>query len=108
MLITDYSSTSLDFMLLGRPILSFAPDLNEYARGYLYSFRDVFPGHISETFDDLLGAVDKLYTDYEFYRECVGVARRVFHLFHEHGRNNISVNLVEDILSMRSAGVIEV
>lgn len=107
MLITDYSSTALDFMLTKRPIVSFAPDLDEYSRGYLYSFRDVFPGPILRTFDDLLVSVEKIYTDASFRRECIQIADRVSHLFHEPGRRDISANLVEDLLLVRDMRLIE-
>jgi len=108
MLITDYSSTSLDFMLMERPILSFAPDLSEYTRGYLYSFRDVFPGIVLESYSDLLDAVCKVYTDEEFRSDCVQIAGSVFHLFHEYGRKDISAKIVENIFLERSSGVVEV
>ena len=45
-LITDYSSTMLDFSLLDRPILLFPYDLDEYkrVRGMYYNLEDIAPG----------------------------------------------------------------
>src|SRR5678816_3948461 len=55
LLVTDYSSCAIDFMLTGRPAISFAYDHDQYAnseRGLFYDLEHVFPGlsliHISE------------------------------------------------------------
>ncbi|MEP5760208.1 MAG: CDP-glycerol glycerophosphotransferase family protein [Litoreibacter sp.] len=61
MLITDYSSCFIDFMLTERPMISFAYDLEAYKlreRGLFYELEDVFPGPVSKTFDDLMAALD--------------------------------------------------
>ena len=61
-LITDYSSAFIDFMLLRKPILSFAYDYEEYSlkeRGVFYSLTNVFPGEICVTFKALILALSK-------------------------------------------------
>ena len=44
MLFTDYSSSMFDMMLLDRPCLIYAPDIEKYDRGYYFNFKDLpFP-----------------------------------------------------------------
>ena len=70
-LITDYSSTMVDFSLLDRPILLFPYDLEEYIekRGMYYNLEDIAPGPLLFTFDDLLEAlrdideIEKIYAE---------------------------------------------
>lgn len=48
-LITDYSSCFIDFMLTGKPEICFAYDYESYAtdeRGLFYDLKDVFPGPV--------------------------------------------------------------
>lgn len=55
LLITDYSSIMFDFACLGRPILLYAYDYQEYrsTRGSYFDLRDIPPGHISFDMEDL-------------------------------------------------------
>ena len=55
-LITDYSSVWVDFLLLDRPIVSYCPDISNYkkTRGLLYDYDLVFPGKINVTFESFL------------------------------------------------------
>jgi CDP-glycerol glycerophosphotransferase (TagB/SpsB family) len=55
-LVTDYSSVWVDFLLLDRQIVSYCPDLLDYNenRGFLYDYKYIFPGKINETFDSFL------------------------------------------------------
>ena len=54
--ITDYSSIAIDFSLTGRPILWFAPDLEQYAadRGLYEPYEVTTEGHYAETWDELI------------------------------------------------------
>ena len=61
-LITDYSSCFIDFMLTGKPMLSFAYDFDRYIsqeRGLFYDMEMVFPGAICKTFDTLSSELEK-------------------------------------------------
>lgn len=60
-LVTDYSSVALDFLLLRRPILYFMPDVAEYAgsRGFTIDPRSL-PGTITHDPESLLAALDRL------------------------------------------------
>ena len=50
-LITDYSSVLFEYSLLKRPMIFFAPDLENYAseRGFYFGYRDFVPGKVVKT-----------------------------------------------------------
>ena len=58
-LISDYSSSMIDYSILERPILSFAYDKDEYAdkEGFFVPLDEALEGMIYETEDELLGAI---------------------------------------------------
>tara|TARA_B100001250_G_C19711912_1_gene749627 strand:+ start:133 stop:1260 length:1128 start_codon:yes stop_codon:yes gene_type:complete len=55
-LVTDYSSVWIDFLLMDRPIVSYCPDFFNYAnnRGLMYDYNSIFPGKINESFESFL------------------------------------------------------
>ena len=55
-LVTDYSSVWIDFLLMDRQIVSYCPDLLNYVenRGFLYDYNYIFPGKINQTFESFL------------------------------------------------------
>lgn len=59
LLITDYSSIILEYSLLGRPMLFFAPDLEAYRadRDVYMPYEQFVPGRIVQTFDELVAAI---------------------------------------------------
>lgn len=63
-LISDYSSCLVDFMLTGRPVISFAYDLDHYStqeRGLFYDLDQVLPGPVARDFGQLATALDGLF-----------------------------------------------
>jgi CDP-glycerol glycerophosphotransferase (TagB/SpsB family) len=61
LLVTDYSSCAIDFMLTGRPVVSFAYDHDRYAhseRGLFYDLEHVFPGPVCRDFAQLESALE--------------------------------------------------
>ena len=63
-LITDYSSCFIDYMLTGKPAVSFAYDYESYAnveRGSFYDLEFVFPGPVCRTFHGLGTALETLF-----------------------------------------------
>lgn len=62
LLITDYSGCFFDFLLLDRPLVSFAHDFSEYisGRGFTYDFETVFPGPICTDFQQLIDLLPAL------------------------------------------------
>jgi CDP-ribitol ribitolphosphotransferase / teichoic acid ribitol-phosphate polymerase len=59
LLITDYSSIVFEFATLGRPMLFFAFDLDEYVatRDFYEPYETFVPGRIVRTFPDLVDAI---------------------------------------------------
>lgn len=59
LLITDYSSICMDFVLLKKPCLFYAFDLEEYERerSFFFSYEDYVPGKTAKTFDGLLDMI---------------------------------------------------
>lgn len=55
-LVTDYSSVFLDYLLLDRPIVFHAPDLETYRadRGFYYDYESFVPGPVADDTDSLL------------------------------------------------------
>ena len=75
-LITDYSSTMLDFSLLDRPILLFPYDLEDYkkSRGMYYDLEDIAPGPLLYNFQDLIKGIrniDKINEEYKQRRNKI-------------------------------------
>ncbi len=63
-LISDYSSCLVDFMLTGKPVVSFAYDLDRYSteeRGLFYDLDEVLPGPVCRDFGDLSAALDTVF-----------------------------------------------
>lgn len=59
-LITDYSSCFIDYMLTGKPMLSFAYDLDSYIndeRGMFYDLDFSFPGPVCKTFESFYSSL---------------------------------------------------
>lgn len=86
LLITDYSSIWVDFLLLERPILGFCPDLDEYLkqRGFLYDFQNIFPGPIASTGNELINNIDVHLQDSRS-NTLLSNQDPICRMFHKHG-----------------------
>ncbi len=84
-LITDYSSIWLDFLLLGRPIIAFIYDWNEYKedRGLIYDYEQIFPGPQIHKFSELTPALKKALKDgmSEFFKRKYRNALSMFYAY---------------------------
>ena len=58
--LTDYAGAALDVAVTGRPVVSFAPDLEVAAPGLALDMEHVFPGPVCRTFDELTHALDRV------------------------------------------------
>lgn len=95
-LITDYSSVWLDFLLTNKPIISFQFDKETYRddRGFLYNVDNIFPGETIETFDCLLKSLgNALFSDKsDDHRYQI-----IKTMFHEYSDGNNCKRIVEFI-----------
>ena len=66
--ITDYSSVVFEYSLLGKPIIFYAYDINDYdlERGFYYKYEDFVPGPIVYNMKELVNAIKNIEKfDYE-------------------------------------------
>lgn len=57
-MLTDYSSVALDFATRGKPVISFAHDLELARDGLLYDLDHFFPGPVCKDFESLVDNLD--------------------------------------------------
>ena len=90
LLITDYSSCMYEFMLMKKPMLFFAYDLERYAvsRGFHRDYASNVPGKICRSFDELLTAMRE--EDYAF--EKVG---QMLPTYFDHADTNSSDRVID-------------
>jgi CDP-glycerol glycerophosphotransferase len=83
LLITDYSSVYLDFLLTGRPIVFLNPDLETYRRerGFMFDYDRYTPGPKAATFAEFIQAMDQSLGGPDRWREERARAAAVFHRF---------------------------
>ena len=63
-MITDYSSTMFDYSLLGRPMIFYAYDIEEYAgqlRGFYFDFEKEAPGPVCRSTEELAQAIEEAF-----------------------------------------------
>lgn len=84
LLITDYSSIYIDYLLLDRPIVHFAYDVAEYReeRGFLYDLEEAFAGPCARSFEDLLTHMEEALKAPNTH---VQKRSNAYRLFHQHG-----------------------
>lgn len=82
-LVTDYSSIYIDYLLLDRPIIHFLYDVDAYLkeRGLLYSLDEAVGGQVVKTFDDLLRELERALEEPAF---AAGQREKASALFHQH------------------------
>lgn len=54
LLITDYSSTVVEYVLLQKPVILFAYDLDQYDRGFYRNYEETAPGEIAHNRQELM------------------------------------------------------
>lgn len=69
LLITDYSSIYIDYLMLNKPILFLPYDKVEYidSRGFNFDYDKITPGPKPDTFLNFLLEIDKSLSDIEYY-----------------------------------------
>ncbi|MPZ26652.1 MAG: glycosyltransferase [Micromonosporaceae bacterium] len=80
-LVTDYSTISLDFLNTGRPVLYYTYDLASYRdslRGFYFDLEGEGPGPVLETTGEVVGALQDLDAVQDQYRERYEKFRQVY------------------------------
>jgi len=86
LLITDYSSIYFDFLLLDRPVIFSAFDLDEYTKndqGMYESFESVAAGYIAKNWDEILEWILKLKENPDLYKKERKQIRDRFHKYQD-------------------------
>ena len=71
-LISDYSSTYIDYLLLDRPLIFYNFDYEDYLqndREMYYDYDEVTPGYKAATFDELMTELDSIAKDEDHFVE---------------------------------------
>lgn len=81
-LITDYSSIYIDFLLTDRPVLPFTYDIDSYVseRGFLYDLDDALPASWFRTADELVTRLDEALSGRGMEPQRYEAAKRLFHV----------------------------
>ncbi len=95
-LVSDYSAVIFDFSILEKPIILYAPDLEEYKanRGLYYNYEEFAPGPICYTKEDMVGVIKNEEYQVEKVRQ---MKRRFFD--HQDGRS--TGRIVDEIEGLR-------
>ena len=61
LLVTDYSSVCFEYALLNKPMLFYAPDLEEYTsqRDFYYDYKDFIPGQLATSQEEMIEFIRK-------------------------------------------------
>ena len=80
-LVTDYSSIYIDYLLTDRPVIHFAYDLESYCagRGLLYEPEHAFAGPVARTFDELLTSLDEALSQPQLHADQRARSKKLFH-----------------------------
>ncbi|MFV0447971.1 MAG: CDP-glycerol glycerophosphotransferase family protein [Vibrio sp.] len=99
LLITDYSSAYIDFMVTKKPIISFAYDRNSYLneeRGLFYQFESAMPGPICESFNELMSELDKFSVHSQLIDE--DKYQSILSMFYKYLDGNNSTRVINKIM----------
>lgn len=88
-LITDYSGIFYDFLLLERPMLFYAPDLEEYeqSRGFYGDYKSHVPGPVTTSSDEFVTSLAEILQGQDRFQTKRAALRDEFHL-HQDGRSS--------------------
>ena len=80
-LVTDYSSVFVDYLLLDRPLVFFTYDLDEYrhSRGFAFDFSEHAPGPRAESTEDFVETVEAVLAGIDEHGPDRAQVRREFH-----------------------------
>ena len=97
LLIVDFSSIWIDYLLLHRPIVGFAKDYSHYIdneRGFIYPFEKIFPDTFYTSIADLTKHIDNLLSSKIFDKEY----KEAISFFHTYPLNSDFKNMLTSTL----------
>lgn len=101
LLITDYSSTYIDYLLLDRPIIFYDFDYDSYIekdREMYFPYEEVTPGIKAEIFDELMEGMQQVFLGTDEFKDERKIVRNLFYC--EKGQKAVGVELLEKIQSL--------
>lgn len=101
-LITDYSSIYIDFLLLKRPIIFLPYDKEKYLskRGFNFDYDKVTPGHKPETMNEFTGILEEIFEGRDLYKEDRELVNDIFNEISYPCSKEICMN-VKEILEIK-------
>ena len=98
-LITDYSSTMFEYLILNRPILGIAADLQKYSKipGLLYDYETIFPGPIAKDWNSLQKLIEEAFKDPSKYESIRKDRLALFHKFLDGNSTSRVIDLITDL-----------
>ncbi len=94
-LITDYSSSFVDFLLLDKPIVFYPYDLKEYSEreGIIHDYDSMTPGSKAYTFDELLETLETVLANDTWAEK----REEIRNLYHTHRDGNAAERIFTEI-----------
>ncbi|WP_053383457.1 CDP-glycerol glycerophosphotransferase family protein [Leucobacter celer] len=101
--VTDYSSLALDFSLLGRPIVWFAPDLERYAstRGLYEPLEVTSAGRVLRDWAAVADRIEELVPGSRAARAAAADTRALAARFHAHPEGDAARRVLAEIRRLR-------
>ena len=98
-LITDYSSSIFEYIYLNRPVVGFAPDLEEYKvkPGLIYDYETIFPGPIAKDWNSLKKLIEEALKDPSKYESIRKDRLALFHKFLDGNSTKRVIDLITDL-----------
>lgn len=102
--ITDYSSIALDYALLGRPVVWFAPDLESYvgSRGLYEPLEVTSGGRIARDWAGVVSRLDELAGNRAVLRSAQAETRALAARFHAHPEGGAAARVLAEVRRLRA------
>ncbi len=98
-LLTDYSSSIFEYLILDRPVVGFAPDLEEYGKvpGLLFDYESIFPGPFARDWKGLQKLIEEALNEPTKYKSVRADRLRMFHKFLDGKATDRVIDLICDM-----------
>lgn len=109
-MITDYSSTMFDYSITGKPMIFFAPDIEDYTgtlRGTYFDLAATAPGPILTTTDEVIDALGRLAAIGAEFAKPYAAWREKFNPYDDGGASRRAVDALLGETTPTSAGPVQ-